>query len=1093
MFAHLHVRSWFSFLGGGTPPEGLVARAARLGQRTLALTDAHGLYGSVRFQRACREYGVRPVYGAEVRVDGYPLVLLAGSEAGYANLCDLLTCAHLRDRLSPSATLDEAAAHAGDVWCLTGAEGCRLWALLDAGRPIDAVAWVGTLKAVYGERLSVEVSDALTPGSRRRVGRLLRIANRAGAPVLATNDVRHGPRHDYRRYDLLTCVREGTTVVEPHPARPTNGQRGLIDEAALWRRLPLPAAFARAEEVADACRVELVPGEITPPAARLPAGVTAGAHLRALCERGLVKRFGRPVPDAPRAQMEREISVIGGHDLDEFFLVVHELVAEARRRGIRCAGRGSAANSLVAFLLGITNVDPLKHRLLFERFLHAGRKGTPDIDVDFDSERRGEVIAWMEERFGLEQTAMTATLVTYGVRSALRDVSKALGWPMDTINRLAKVVPHGRAGRVRDHRVAIEGVLGSGPLVDRLLEAVEDLEGCPRHLGQHSGGMVLSRRPLRHFTPIQVSANGVKVVQFDKDDVEALGLVKLDVLGLRMLATLSEAGELLAVHEGHAPDIMRLPLDDARTFNLIRAGRTLGCFQIESQGQLHLLGQNQPDTFDDLVTEIALFRPGPLQGNMVNPFVRRRRGEEPVEYDHPDLEPVLSDTFGVILFQEQVLEVAHHFAGMPLDEADEFRRLMSKFRDPGEMEGMRGRFVAGAVGRGVDAEVANLVFERVSKFVGYGFCRSHAAAFAQTVYQSCWFKAHHTAAYMAAVMQHRPGMYALTTLVEDARRMGVDTRPPDLALSGLRYALEPAGRRWAIRMPLSAVREWTPEKARAVVWERMRRPFTDLEDLWTRWPLEVPELRQLAHSGGLDALVGGDARRALWLLGVLETRLGAPGQARAAALFDAPVIDEALDVPELTALGEDERLTWDYTAHGAARAHPMGLIRRALSELEIRPLSACFGLGRLRRPGGPPPRITVAGISVLRQRPPTAKGVLFLTLEDETGMMQCVVRPQVLERLDHVVSSGGVIVRGVVHAAGNWRGLVVEDAWVLDGIFGGYSGHANFTSGRDTHIVKPTSGVVGGQAVGRSGGKEARGPGSQETRARRVLPTADSR
>jgi len=1054
MFAHLHVRSWFSFLGGGTSPEGLVARAARQGQRALALTDAHGLYGAVRFQRACREHGVRPIYGAEVSVDGHPLVLLAGSEAGYANLCDVLTLAHHRDRLRPEATLDEAAAHAGDVWCLTGAEGCRLWALLDAGRPIDARDWLGTLRAAYGERLSVEVSDALTPGSRRRVGRLVRAAGRAGVPLLATNDVRHGPRHDYRRYDLLTCVREGVTVFDPHPARPTNGERGLLDEAALRRRLPLPAAFARAAEVADACRVELVPGEITPPAAQLPAGTTAEAHLRALCERGLAGRYGKPAPEAPRAQMEHELSVIGGHDLDEFFLVVHEVVAEARRRGIRCAGRGSAANSLVAFLLGITNVDPLKHRLLFERFLHGGRKGTPDIDVDFDSERRGEVIAWMEERFGLEQTAMTATLVTYGVRSALRDVAKALGWPMDTINRLSKAVPHGRAGRVRQHRVAIESVLGPGPLVDRLLEAVEDLEGCPRHLGQHSGGMILSRRPLRHFTPIQLSANGVKVTQFDKDDAEALGLVKLDVLGLRMLATLSESTELLARHEGRAPALASLPLDDARTFNLIRAGRTLGCFQIESQGQLHLLGQNQPETFDDLVTEIALFRPGPLQGNMVNPFVRRRRGQEPVEYDHPSLEPVLADTFGVILFQEQVLEVAHHFAGMPLDEADEFRRLMSKFRDPGEMEGMRGRFVAGAVARGVPPDVADSVFERVSKFVGYGFCRSHAAAFAQTVYQSCWLKAHHPAAYMAAVMQHRPGMYALTTLVEEARRMGVETLPPDLARSGLRYGLERAGRRWAIRMPLAAVREWTPEKARTVLWERLCRPFRDVEELWERWPLGVPELRELAHGGGLDELVAGDARRALWLLGVLETRLGPPGRARATSLFDAPVVDEEADVPALRALAADERLTWDYHAQGAARAHPMGLIRRSLAELEIRPLSACYPLGRLRQHGRRHPRITVAGICVLRQRPPTAKGVMFLTLEDETGMMQCVVRPQVLERLDHVLRVGGVIVRGAIHAAGNWRGLVVEDAWVLDGIFGGYSGHANFTSGRDELVTR---------------------------------------
>ncbi|MDX1418373.1 MAG: DNA polymerase III subunit alpha [Rubricoccaceae bacterium] len=1052
MFVHLHARSWFSFRAGGSSPEAIARAAAAAGQPAVALTDRHGVYGAVRFAKACLDAGVRPLYGAEVVVDGHALILLAGSNDGYEHLCHLLTRGQLRSREAPAVTLDELAHDAHDLWCLTGTDDSRLWDLLDHDRPRDALHWAGTLHDIFGPRLSVELAHRLVPGDDRRITRLLRLAQQANLPTVATNDVRHASREDYWRYDLLSCIREGLSVFEPHPARPTNAERFLADETTLRRRLPLPAALARACEIADACHVQLITGEVTPPAARLPPETDAATHLRTLCERGLAQRYGEPPPGRAREQLEHELAVITGHDLDEYFLVVHEVTAEARRRGIRCAGRGSAANSIVAYLLGITNVDPLAHRLLFERFLHRGRASTPDIDVDFDAERREEIIDWIEQRFGISQTAMTATVITYRLRSALRDAAKALGWPMDIVNRLGKAVPHAHAAAAPEHRVAVEQVVGPSPLAERLLQAAAGLEGCPRHLGQHSGGMVLSRTPLRAFTPVQVSANGVKVVQFDKDDVEALGLVKLDVLALRMLATVSEAAELVERHEGVRLDLDALPLDDTRTFNLIRAGRTLGCFQIESQGQLHLLAQAQPESFDDLITEIALFRPGPLQGNMVHPFVQRRRGNEPVAYDDPSLEPVLRDTYGVILFQEQVLEVAHAFAGMPLEEADAFRRLMSKFRSSDEMESMRGRFVAGAVGRGVPEPVAQSVFDRVSKFVGYGFCRSHAAAFAQTVYQSCYLKAHHPAAFMAAVMQHRPGMYSLMTLQEEARRCGVQTHPPDLARSGPRYDLEPHPRGWAIRMPLAAVRGLDAEDALALVWERLRRPFADLEDLWRRAPLGAAKLESLAQSGALDSLAA-SSRDALWTLGVLARRLGPPGQATAPTLFSAPVVD-ALDVPDLPPLTEAERLSWDLETHGAARYHPVRLVRRQLTELEIRPIATTLPLGRLGHPNAHP-RLRVAGIVMLRQRPPTAKGVMFLTLEDETGFVQCVVRPEVLERLDWVLRQGALIVEGRLHSTGNWRGLVLTDAWPLHGIFGGYSGHPDWAGGRDTLITAP--------------------------------------
>ena len=1004
-----------------------------------------------------------------------------------------------------------------------------LWDLVDVGRLHEAQRWVQSLHDIFGDGLSIELAHHLLPGDKRRLRRLRELSEETGIPTCVTGDVRFAVPEHYRRYDLMTCIRNGISVFDAHPERPRNAEAYLKDEQTLRKLIPWPEAFQRTEEIAQACSVDLLPGYITPPAARVTTGETCREYLIRLCREALERKYGnekksrppspvsRPPTSAPSTlrrrraekQLKKELSVILKLQLEEFFLVVHEVVAEARRRGIRCAGRGSAANSIVAYLLGITGVDPLEHKLLFERFLHGGRKGTPDIDVDFDSERREEIIAWMEERFGMEQTAMTATLVTYRLRSALRDVAKALGWPMDDVNRLSKAVPPSGAHHARDHKVTLEQVLRPSPLMDTLVEMTESLADCPRHLGLHSGGMVLSRKPLYQFTPVQVSANGVKMVQFDKYDVEALGLVKLDVLGLRMLASVSESVELIRRHVDPRFDIEAIPFDDIPTFNMIRASETLGTFQIESQGQLHLLAQHQPETFDDLIIEIALFRPGPLQSGMVHPFVRRRRGEERVEYDHPDLEPILAETYGIILFQEQVLEVAHRFAGMSLAQADDFRSLMSRFRDPGEMEQMRGKFVHGAMRRGVDEESANKVFDRVANFVGYGFCRSHAAAFAKTVYESCYLKKHYPAAFMAAVMQHRPGMYNLMTLEQEARRFGVETLPPDVNRSGVRYDVEGAeGEAWlrngsgagqhapakgtaqrsgaasstgrpsasaspspsvfpssssssSIRKPLTSVAQITDDDARIILWERIvGGPFTSVEDFYRRVPLEEDALRSLARSGAFDAF-GGDSRKALWEVGLLLRSPVPRGRQGTPELFKVQAFTEA-DIPDLPELTAQDRLSWDYETHGAGRMHPMTLMRRTLNELEIRSIETCYRFGRYvpaaggryhPASGSRYPIVTVAGISVLRQRPPTAKGVMFLTLEDETGFVQCVVRPEVLEHLDHVLRQSALIVRGELHIHGNWRGLVVTNAWALNGIFGGYEGHPCQDGGRDRLVV----------------------------------------
>ena len=1065
MFCHLHTRSWFSFLAGGSSPRDLVHQAATLGMKSLALTDVNGLYGTVRFQKACRAAGIHPVIGTEATVDGSPLVLLARNHHGYQNLCLLLTQAHLESEdEEPNLSLQSLRAHASDLCCLTGGRSGLLWQLVARRQTAAADRWLTCLRELFPRSLYVELCHGLLPGDTAVVQRLYQLAQLHALPTVATNDVRYAVPGHYRRYDLLNCIRLGLKLADPHTQRPQNCEAYLKSEAQLRRLIPFSCAFDNTQRLADACHVDLVPEFITPPSANLPQGETARSYLRKLCAAGLQRRYSREARPQALRQTKREIAIVSSLDLEEFFLVVHEIVDKARDLGIRCAGRGSAANSIIAYLLGITAVDPIEHNLLFERFLHGGRKGTPDIDVDFDSDRRDEIISWMEERFGIEQTAMTGTVITYRLRMALREVAKSLGWPPAVIGKMTETVPSIGAGQVRELAPRIASVVGESPLLELLVDLVEELDECPRHMGLHSGGMVLSRKPLSCFSPIQVSANGVKMVQFDKDDIEAMGLVKLDVLGLRMLACLSEALELAQRHERLDIDLDELPLDDEGVFELIRSGKTMAMFQIESMGQMHLIAKNQPETFDDLIAEIALFRPGPLQGGMVHPFIRRRRGEEPVAYDHPDLEPLLKDTYGIILFQEQVLEVAHCFAGMPLAEADDFRSLMSKVHDPVKMEDMRERFISGAMDRGVDADSAHEVFDKVSKFIGYGFCRSHAAAFARTVYQSAWMKRYHPAAHMAAFMQHRPGMYSLMTLEEESRRFGVPVLPPSINESGTRYDLEPVENgALAIRKPLTSVTGLSEEIAGKIVWGRLQGPFQSVEDFVMRVVIPRDNLDALARAGTFDSICE-SSRRALWEAGVLDRRH--ESYQKKDTLFAMPLLSED-DVPDLPELTASERLSWDYQTHGASRLHPVVLARRALDDLGVLTVQSASRMVPIgsksdsrsaqsnRDWGETGPVVQMGGLVIMRQRPPTAKGFMFLTIEDETGVIQCVVHPKLQERLYDTLIQPSLILSGELQAAGNWRGLVLADAWPMEGVFGGYVGLPSTSGGKDRLSLAP--------------------------------------
>ena len=985
-FVHLHAHSWFSFLSGASSPQTLAERAAMLGQDALALTDDWTLAGAVQHARACGKVEVAPLFGARVEMGGLGLVLLCADAEGYANLCDLLTHAH-RERLNPQLAPDDFAEKNAGLFCLADVSN---W--LRAGKGHVAASALRRLFRYFDKRLFVELIHHRRADDGSIVQQAVALAESLDLSVVATNAVRHSTPEEYILFDALTCARHALTVGEGHPDRPQN-QAAFLCSAKYFQGLGLPRrAFANTLAIARECRVDLLSPEVTPPAAIVPDGLAPSEYLRRSCNQGFRRRFPRGNTQAIHV-LNKELTTIGALQLDEFFLVVREVVEFARGRGIRCCGRGSAANSLVAYLLGITEVDPIRHNLLFERFLHEGRKGMPDIDVDFETHRRNEVIAWMSQRFGEEHSAMTANVVTFRLRMAVREMAKVLGFPLLLIDRAGKLLPHASAHRVREYRKELALALCGGqesPALDVLCGLVERLHGCPRHLGLHSGGMILSRRPLRYLSPIQTSANGVRQVQFAKDDVESLGLIKFDVLGLRMLSVVSETLTLLRdeasgalgfvasdmkslstssesdslpyrrfadvdspdmdspdmddadvgnpdvenrhiyikekyvnqsnvilndanqknvkiskvpfseiegseANDGngispdgeprpggeHAAfadsqtvttgkldrrfrgmgvlDIDTLPLDDRQAFELIRSGQTLGVFQIESPGQWNLLARSQPQDFDDLVAQVALFRPGPLQGNMVHPYIARRRGLAKVFYPHPCLEPVLRDTYGIILFQEQVLEVAHRFAGMSLSDADEFRRLMSKFRSSTEMEAMRERFVSGAIEtHKVHPNLAHRVFDIVAKFVGYGFCRSHAAAFARTVYQSAYLKAHFPAAYMAGVLEHKPGFYPLHTLLEEARMLGVKVLPPCLLRSGVKYSLESqSDGTSAIRVPLTQIREVAVESAQSIVLERALAPFASLEEAVERLNLGRDEWENLARSGALACCVNG--------------------------------------------------------------------------------------------------------------------------------------------------------------------------------------------------------------------------------------------
>ena len=983
-YAELHCHSHFSFLDGASDPAELVAEASRLGLSALAITDHDGFYGVVRFAEAARQHGLPTVFGAELTVDapsprtgspdppGTHLVVLAEGPAGYARLGTAITEAQLvGSKGHPQLSLDmltglyEGAGCSGRApwFVLTGCRKGAVPAALVSDGPSAARRVLDDLVARFGrDRVAVELWDHGNPLDAGRNEALARLAVSAGVAAVATNNVHH---HDLSRRRLATvmaAVRARRSLEELDGWLPAAGSAHLRSGAEQARRFArFPGVVEAAAELGECCAfdLDLIAPDLPP--FPCPDGLDEIGYLRRLAEAGASDRYGPRgsewVAGAWR-QVDHELAVIGQLGFAGYFLVVWDLVQFCRRSDIYCQGRGSAANSAVCYALGITNADAVGLDLLFERFLSLERDGPPDIDIDIESGRREEVIQYVYGRYGRRHTAQVANVITYRARSAVRDVARALGYAQGQQDAFAK-------GLERRSRV---GDTGSVPAQVALM--ADELCDAPRHLGVHSGGMVICDRPLAEVCPIEWATMADRsVLQWDKEDCAAVGLVKFDLLGLGMLSALHGAVDLIAAHEDVQVDLARLPQEDG-VYDMVCAADTIGVFQIESRAQMATLPRLRPRCFYDLVVEIALIRPGPIQGGSVHPYIRRRNGREPVTYPHPLCEKALSRTLGVPLFQEQFMQLSIDVAGFSASEADSLRQAMGSKRSRERMAALHERFTAGATERGVPPKVVEEVWEKLAAFSDYGFPESHSVSFAHLVYASCWIKLHHPAAFCAALLNAQPmGFYAPHTLVQDARRHGVEVHTPDLNLSGAGAALEAPGP--AVRLGLGSVRGVGDDLAERIT---AGRPYRPIEDLQRRIGPGSDVMEALATAGAFGCF-DVDRRSALWSAGALA----ASGADR------LPGVVTGVEAPPLPGLSEPDTARADLWATGVSPdGHPTRFVRERLAAEGVLTAADLASVADRQR-------VVVAGVVTHRQRPPTAGGVTFVNLEDETGLVNVIV------------------------------------------------------------------------------------------------------
>ena len=998
-YAELHAHSAFSFLDGASTPEELVAEAARLGLRAIALTDHDGLYGVVRFAEAARELGMRTVFGAELSLGnasrtqapdppGPHLLVLARGPEGYRRLSRQLAAAHLAggEKGKPRYDYDALTEAAGGHWhILTGCRKGHVRQALSSGGADAAAAALADLVDRFGtDRVSVELTHRGDPFDDERNAALAGLASRFGVGVVATTAAHFAEPSRGRLAMAMAAIRARQSLDDAAGwLAPRGGAHLRSGDEMAQLFAQCPEIVTAAADLGEQCSFELALIAPQLPPFDTPEGHTEDSWLRELVMVGAAGRYGpRTSAVAAYAQIERELDVISALNFPGYFLVVHDITQFCRRNNILCQGRGSAANSAVCYALGVTAVDPVANGLLFERFLSPARDGPPDIDIDIESDLREQVIQYVYGRYGRDYAAQVANVITYRSRSAIRDMARALGFSQgqqDAWSKQAEDIPES---------------------VTDLAAQIADL---PRHLGIHSGGMVICDRPIADVCPVEwARMAGRTVLQWDKDDCAAIGLVKFDLLGLGMLSALHYAIDLVAEHKGIEVDLARLDLSDKGVYEMLQRADSVGVFQVESRAQMATLPRLKPRVFYDLVVEVALIRPGPIQGGSVHPYIKRRNGLEPVIYDHPSMEPALRKTLGVPLFQEQLMQLAVDCAGFSPAEADELRRAMGSKRSTEKMQRLRERFYTGMAQRhGITGDIADRIYEKLAAFANFGFPESHSLSFASLVYYSSWFKLYHPAAFCAALLRAQPmGFYSPQSLVADARRHGVIVHGPCVDTSLTHATCENEGR--DVRLGLGAVRNIGIDLAQRIVDERQTAgPYSSLLDLTGRVQLSVPQTEALATAGALGCF-GSTRREALW----------SAGAAAAERPDRLPGIGSASTAPALPGMSDVELAAADVWATGVSPdSYPTQFLRPDLDALGVTPAERLLSV-----PDGS--RVLIAGAVTHRQRPATARGVTFMNIEDETGMVNVLCTPGLWTRYRKLAQSApALLIRGQVQNA----------------------------------------------------------------------------
>jgi error-prone DNA polymerase len=1012
-YAELHCHSNFSFLDGASHPEELVEEAARLGLSALAITDHDGFYGIVRFAEAAAALDIPTIFGTELTLDlprkpqagatdpaGRHLVILARDPQGYANLARAITDAHMSagEKSLPKIDLATLGHYNTGHWqVLTGCRKGAVPAALVQNGPAAAAAELQRLVGMFGKQnVAIELWDHGDPLDSVRNDALAALAAQNGVDIVATNNVHYATPARRPLATAMAAVRARRSLDELDgwlPAGATASLRSGAEQAKRFARYP--GAVQRAAEIGNECAFDLKLVAPNLPDYPVPPGHTEMSWLRELTRRGAERRY--PGNAAANRQIEHELAMIDSLGFPGYFLIVWDIVEFCRRNDIFCQGRGSAANSAVCYALGITNADAVGLKLLFERFLSPERDGPPDIDLDIENGRREEAIQYVYERYGRENAAQVANVITYRPKSSVRDMGKALGHPQGALDAWSKQTDGYRLSDTLDHDIP-----------GAVIALAEQIQGFPRHLGIHSGGMVICDRPIVEVCPVEWGRmENRSVLQWDKDDCAAVGLVKIDLLGLGMLTALHLGVDLIKAHHGTEIDLATIPQED-EVYDMLCKADSIGVFQVESRAQMATLPRLKPRHFYDLVVEVALIRPGPIQGGSVHPYIRRRNGQEPVTYLHPLLEKSLKKTLGVPLFQEQLMQMAIDVANFTPGEADQLRQAMGSKRSTERMEALKGRLYEGMAKNGITGAPADAIYEKLAAFANFGFPESHSVSFAYLVYSSSWMKLHYPAAFCAALLNAQPmGFYSPNTLVADARRHGVTVQGPDVNISDVKATLEGPKDAPEVRLGIEYVRNVGDELAKRIA---ERRPYASMEDLVRRTGANLPAVEALSTAGAFASLQL-ERRAALW-------GAGAVAQAADTRLEGVVV---GTDAPQLPAMSEPEITAADLWATGVSpSSHVMQYARAGLDAA-----GAVTVTGLEKVPSGR--RVTVGGVVTHRQRPATANGTIFINLEDETGMLNVICNNAIWDKHRRVArSSAALLIGGRLERAEGVTNLIAE-------------------------------------------------------------------